>query len=211
MTVNIKIFNEIKSLLSNYKNSKLLVVSKNRSREDIERLMIDGANLFGENRVQEAKSKFTSELYEKYNYELHLIGPLQSNKTEDALKIFDTIQTIDRRKLVDTISKLKNKIQFKTKSFYIQINIGEEEQKSGISLNELNNLYDYCLEKNLNIVGLMCIPPFNSDANFYFNKMRDIKDKLNNKLLLSMGMSDDYETALKCGSNMIRIGSKIFK
>ena len=211
MTVNIKIFNEIKSLLSNYKNSKLLVVSKNRSREDIERLMIDGANLFGENRVQEAKSKFTSELYEKYNYELHLIGPLQSNKTEDALKIFDTIQTIDRLKLVDTISKLKNKIQLKTKSFYIQINIGEEEQKSGISLNELNNLYDYSLEKNLNIVGLMCIPPLNSDAIFYFNKMRDIKDKLNNKLLLSMGMSGDYETALKCGSNMIRIGSKIFK
>ena len=211
MTVNIKIFNEIKSLLSNYKNSKLLVVSKNRSREDIERLMIDGANLFGENRVQEAKGKFTSELYEKYNYELHLIGPLQSNKTEDALKIFDTIQTIDRRKLVDTISKLKNKIQFKTKSFYIQINIGEEEQKSGIKLNELNNLYNYSLEKNLNIVGLMCIPPINSDVNFYFNKMLEIKDKLNNKLLLSMGMSDDYETALKCGSNMIRIGSKIFK
>ncbi len=211
MTVNIKIFNEIKSLLSNYKNSKLLVVSKNRSREDIERLMIDGANLFGENRVQEAMGKFTSELYEKYNYELHLIGPLQSNKTEDALKIFDTIQTIDRRKLVDTISKLKNKIQFKTKSFYIQINIGEEEQKSGIKLNELNNLYNYSLEKNLNIVGLMCIPPLNSDVNFYFNKMLEIKDKLNNKLLLSMGMSDDYETALKCGSNMIRIGSKIFK
>ena len=211
MTVNIKIFNEIKSLLSNYKNSKLLVVSKNRSREDIERLMIDGANLFGENRVQEAKGKFTSELYEKYNYELHLIGPLQSNKTEDALKIFDTIQTIDRRKLVDTIFKLKNKIQFKTKSFYIQINIGEEEQKSGIKLNELNNLYNYSLEKNLNIVGLMCIPPLNSDVNFYFNKMLEIKDKLNNKLLLSMGMSDDYETALKCGSNMIRIGSKIFK
>ena len=211
MTVNIKIFNEITSLLSNYKNSKLLVVSKNRSREDIERLMIDGANLFGENRVQEAKGKFTSELYEKYNYELHLIGPLQSNKTEDALKIFDTIQTIDRRKLVDTIFKLKNKIQFKTKSFYIQINIGEEEQKSGIKLNELNNLYNYSLEKNLNIVGLMCIPPLNSDVNFYFNKMLEIKDKLNNKLLLSMGMSDDYETALKCGSNMIRIGSKIFK
>ena len=211
MTVNIKFFNEITSLLSDYKNSKLLVVSKNRAKEDIERLMIEGAKLFGENRVQEAKSKFTSELYKKYNYELHLIGPLQSNKTEDALKIFDTIQTIDRLKLVDTISKLKNKIQLKTKSFYIQINIGEEEQKSGISLNELNNLYDYSLEKNLNIVGLMCIPPLNSDAIFYFNKMRDIKDKLNNKLLLSMGMSGDYETALKCGSNMIRIGSKIFK
>ena len=210
MTVNIKIFSEITSLLSNYKNSKLLVVSKNRSKEDIESLMINGANLFGENRVQEAKSKFTNELYQKYNYELHLIGPLQSNKTEDALKIFDTIQTIDRYKLVDTISKLKNKIPFKTQSFYIQINIGEEKQKSGISLNELNNLYNYSIGKNLNIVGLMCIPPLNSDANIYFNKMLEIKHKLNDKLLLSMGMSDDYEIALKCGSNMIRIGSKIF-
>ena len=196
--------------MSVYKNSKLLVVSKNRSREDIERLMIDGANLFGENRVQEAEAKFTSELYEKYNYELHLIGPLQSNKTEDALKIFDTIQTIDRYKLVDTISKFKNKIQFKTKSFYIQINIGEEKQKSGISFTDLNNLYNYSLEKNLNIVGLMCIPPLNSDPDFYFNKMQEIKNKLNDKLLLSMGMSNDYEIALKCGSNLIRIGSKIF-
>ena len=210
MTVNIKIYNEIKSLMSVYKNSKLLVVSKNRSREDIERLMIDGANLFGENRVQEAEAKFTIELYEKYNYELHLIGPLQSNKTEDALKIFDTIQTIDRYKLVDTISKFKNKIQFKTKSFYIQINIGEEKQKSGISFTDLNNLYNYSLEKNLNIVGLMCIPPLNSDPDFYFNKMQEIKNKLNDKLLLSMGMSNDYEIALKCGSNLIRIGSKIF-
>ncbi len=196
--------------MSVYKNSKLLVVSKNRSREDIERLMIDGANLFGENRVQEAEAKFTIELYEKYNYELHLIGPLQSNKTEDALKIFDTIQTIDRYKLVDTISKFKNKIQFKTKSFYIQINIGEEKQKSGISFTDLNNLYNYSLEKNLNIVGLMCIPPLNSDPDFYFNKMQEIKNKLNDKLLLSMGMSNDYEIALKCGSNLIRIGSKIF-
>ena len=196
--------------MSVYKNSKLLVVSKNRSREDIERLMIDGANLFGENRVQEAEAKFTTELYEKYNYELHLIGPLQSNKTEDALKIFDTIQTIDRYKLVDTISKFKNKIQFKTKSFYIQINIGEEKQKSGISFTDLNNLYNYSLEKNLNIVGLMCIPPLNSDPDFYFNKMQEIKNKLNDKLLLSMGMSNDYEIALKCGSNLIRIGSKIF-
>ena len=196
--------------MSVYKNSKLLVVSKNRSREDIERLMIDGANLFGENRVQEAEAKFTIELYQKYNYELHLIGPLQSNKTEDALKIFDTIQTIDRYKLVDTISKFKNKIQFKTKSFYIQINIGEEKQKSGISFTDLNNLYNYSLEKNLNIVGLMCIPPLNSDPDFYFNKMQEIKNKLNDKLLLSMGMSNDYEIALKCGSNLIRIGSKIF-
>ena len=105
----------------------------------------------------------------KYNFKLHLIGPLQSNKAEDALTIFDTIQTIDRYKLIDTISKLKEKKTSKTKSFYIQINIGEEKQKSGVLLSELENLYNYSLEKNLNIVGLMCIPPLNSDVNFYFN------------------------------------------
>ena len=171
--------------------------------------MKDGANLFGENRVQEAKSKFTNDLL-KYNFKLHLIGPLQSNKAEDALAIFDTIQTIDRYKLIDTISKLKEKKTSKTKSFYIQINIGEEKQKSGVLLNELENLYNYSLEKKLNIVGLMCIPPIDSDANFYFNKMREIKSKLNDKLLLSMGMSNDYLAALECGSNLIRVGSKIF-
>ena len=194
-----------------YNNPELLVVSKNRSKKDVEQLMIEGANLFGENRVQEAKSKFTDDLYENYKFKLHLIGPLQSNKAEDALTIFDTIQTIDRYKLIDTISKLKNKKEYKTKSFYIQINIGDEEQKSGVSSVELNNLYHYALEKNLNIIGLMCIPPLNSDADFYFNKMHEIKDKLNNNLLLSMGMSDDYLIALKCGTNLIRIGSKLFK
>ena len=193
-----------------YNNPELLVVSKNRSKKDVEQLMIEGANLFGENRVQEAKSKFTDDLYENYKFKLHLIGPLQSNKAEDALTIFDTIQTIDRYKLIDTISKLKNKKEYKTKSFYIQINIGDEEQKSGVSSVELNNLYHYALEKNLNIIGLMCIPPLNSDADFYFNKMHEIKDKLNNNLLLSMGMSDDYLIALKCGTNLIRIGSKLF-
>ena len=210
MTINFDIYNDINSLLLDYQNSKLLVVSKNRSKNDVEELMSRGANLFGENRVQEAMVKFTNDLYEKYNFKLHLIGPLQSNKTEDALTVFDTIQTIDRYKLVDTISKLKNKKKFKTESYYIQINIGEEGQKSGISLNELNNLYNYSLEKNLNIVGLMCIPPQNKDPNFYFNKMREIKSNLNDKLLLSMGMSNDYETALKCGSDLIRVGSKIF-
>ena len=211
MTVNTKIYNEIKSLLVKYSSTELLVVSKNRQINDIEHLMMHGANLFGENRVQEAKSKFTNDLYEKYKFKLHLIGPLQTNKAEDALTIFDTIQTVDRYKLVDTISKLKNKKEYKTKSFYIQINIGEEKQKSGVSINELNNLYNYSLEKKLNIIGLMCIPPLNSNADFYFNKMQEIKDKLNNKLLLSMGMSDDYLNALECGTNLIRIGSKLFK
>ena len=170
MTVNFKTYKEINSLISEYQNSKLLVVSKNRSKNDLEELMIGGANLFGENRVQEAKRKFTLDLYDKYEFELHLIGPLQSNKTEEALTIFDTIQTIDRYKLIDKISNLKNKKEFKTKSFYIQINIGQEIQKSGVPINELSDLYEYSLEKNLNIVGLMCIPPLNKNLIFILIK-----------------------------------------
>ena len=208
MTVNNKNYSKIKSLLTNYKDTKLLIVSKNRSVTDIESLMKDGANLFGENRVQEAKSKFTNDLL-KYNFKLHLIGPLQSNKAEDALTIFDTIQTIDRYKLIDTISKLKEKKTFKTKSFYIQINIGEEKQKSGVLLNELENLYNYSLEKNLNIVGLMCIPPFNEDSNKYFKKMNELNNELNLKEI-SMGMSSDYLNAIEYGSTFVRIGSSIF-
>ena len=142
-----------------------------------------------------------------------MIGPLQSNKVKLALSLFDTIQTLDREKLVLEISKqIKNNIdRILTKNFFIQVNIGEEKQKSGVSLNELNNLYNYSLEKKLNIVGLMCIPPLNSNADFYFNKMQEIKDRLNNKLLLSMGMSDDYLNALEYRTNLIRIGSKLFK
>ena len=210
MTVNAKIYNEIKSQISQYSNSELLVVSKNRSKIDIENLIDRGAKLFGENRVQEAKNKFTKELFEKYELKLHLIGPLQTNKTEDALSLFDTIQTIDRYKLVDVIAKLKTKKNFKTKHFYIQINIGEEEQKSGVLAKDLPDLYKYSIEKELNIVGLMCIPPLKNDPSIYFKKMIEIKNKLNSKLLLSMGMSNDYINALNCGSNLIRIGSKIF-
>lgn len=210
MTVNTKIYNEIKSQISKYDNSELLVVSKNRSKIDIENLIVSGAKLFGENRVQEAKKKFTKELFEKYELKLHLIGPLQTNKAEDALSLFDTIQTIDRYKLVDVIAKLNTKKKFKTKHFYIQINIGEEEQKSGISAKDLPDLYNYSLEKELNIIGLMCIPPLINDPSIYFKKMIEIKNKLNGNLLLSMGMSNDYIIALNCGSNLIRIGSKIF-
>ena len=210
MTVNTKIYNEVKSQISEYDNSELLVVSKNRSKIDIENLIVSGAKLFGENRVQEAKKKFTNELFEKYELQLHLIGPLQTNKAEDALSLFDTIQTIDRYKLVDAIAKLKTKKKFKTKNFYIQINIGEEEQKSGILAKDLPDLYNYSIEKELNIIGLMCIPPLINDPSIYFKKMIEIKNKLNGKLLLSMGMSNDYIIALNCGSNLIRIGSKIF-
>ena len=139
-----------------------------------------------------------------------MIGPLQSNKVKKALKIFDTIQTIDRFSLVDEVSKNLSKNSVRTKNFYIQVNIGSEEQKSGIPISELHNLYHYSLKKNLNIKGLMCIPPNTEDSSPYFQEMKEIRDSLNRKLKLSMGMSNDYKTALNFNSDIIRVGSFIF-
>jgi len=185
-----------------------MIVTKNRPVEDIQQLLKQGFNLFGENRVQEAKLKFQN--IEK-NYELHLIGPLQSNKVKVALKLFDTIQTVDSSKLVDLIDKeLKKDEAFRTKGFYIQVNIGEEHQKSGINEKNVQELFDYAKNKKLNIKGLMCIPPLDKEPLFFFEKMLTIRDQVDQDLNLSMGMSNDYEIALNCSSNMVRIGSKIF-
>ena len=130
---------------------------------------------------------------------------------KDALNIFDVIQSLDRYRLVDEIVKYKTKNDHtKTNKFYIQVNIGDEEQKSGVSVEELNNFYNYCLSQKLNIVGLMCIPPANKDPVIFFKNMLSLKKTLNEKLELSMGMSNDYEKAIECGSNLVRIGSKIF-
>ena len=106
--------------------------------------------------------------------------------------------------------KIRNKFKSKTSNFFIQINIGEEEQKSGVSPDKLEQLYNFCINKNLNIVGLMCIPPLGDNAKAYFDRMCELRNKLNSNLKLSMGMSSDYEISLKCGSNLIRVGSKIF-
>ena len=124
--------------------------------------------------------------------------------------LFNTIQTIDREKLVKEIVKVRSKKPTKTEYFYIQINIGEENQKSGIPQNETKDFYKFCIDNSLNIKGLMCIPPINNNPEYYFKKMLILKNDINSDLLLSMGMSSDYELALKCDSNLIRIGSKIF-
>ena len=184
-----------------------MIVTKNRSKEDIQQLLKQGFFLFGENRVQEAKFKF-QEI--ETNYELHLIGPLQSNKVKIALKLFDTIQTLDSTKLVDLIDKefKKNEV-LRTKDFYLQVNIGEEQQKSGVNEHNVNELFEYAKNKKLNVKGLMCIPPLDKEPSF-FEKMQTIRDQIDKNLNLSMGMSNDYEIALKCSTNMIRIGSKIF-
>ena len=210
MTINNNNLSEIKSFLKSYKNSKLLIVTKNQSREDVSILISKNFKLFGENRVQEAKSKFQS-LSMRNDIELHLIGPLQSNKAKSALKIFDIIQSIDRRSLIDEISKqLGKSMNIKTKKFFIQVNIGDEKQKSGVSKKELLDLYNYSINKKLNIEGLMCIPPNIDDPSDYFREMLELRDRINKKLKLSMGMSNDYKHALEFKSDIVRVGSLIF-
>ena len=210
MSLNLNNLETIKENLKIYPKSNLLIVTKNQSIEDIQALYSMGYKLFGENRVQEATKKY-KDLSSKY-LELHLIGPLQTNKVKQALKIFDVIQTIDRIALIDEISsKLNTLSETKTKEFYIQVNIGNEIQKSGVDIDQLSDIYKYAIGKSLNIKGLMCIPPNISDPGKYFEKMLDIKDMLDQNLKLSMGMSGDYLIALKYNSNLIRVGSLIFE
>ena len=207
MSINRNNLEIIKAELKKYHQSSLMIVTKNRSIEDITDLIQLGQNIFGENRVQEAKKKFN---FQNQNIELHLIGPLQTNKVKDALSIFDVIQSIDRKKLIDIIYGYMNE-ETKTKNFFIQVNIGNEPQKSGVSMSDLPIIYDYALKKQLNIKGLMCIPPLDSDPKIFFEKMIVLKNQINPNLILSMGMSNDYQIALECGANMIRVGSLIFK
>ena len=208
MSINYNKLEEINDTLKIFPSTKLQIVTKNRSTEIIKELIDKGYNLFGENKVQEANDKFKN--FNTNDLDLHLIGPLQTNKVKLALQVFNTIQTIDREKLVNEIYKIQNKFTSKTSNFFIQINIGEEEQKSGVSPDKLEQLYKLCIDRNLKIVGLMCIPPISDNSQIYFERMHELRDKLDSNLKLSMGMSSDYEIALKCGSNLIRVGSKIF-
>ena len=211
MKINYKNLNQIEFDLEKNRDSELLIVTKNQKIDAIKELISKGYRLFGENRVQEAINKF-SDLDKKDNIELHLIGPLQTNKAKSALNFFDIIQSIDRFSLVDEIAKnIKNSQKIKTKGFYIQVNIGEESQKSGVLKKDLKVLLDYCLKQKLNIIGLMCIPPNILDPSNYFHEMCKIKNEIDKTLKLSMGMSNDYKIALKFESNIIRIGSKIFQ
>ena len=198
------------SSIQDYKLAKLLIVTKNQSPLDIKDLIDKGYNIFGENKVQEAKKKF-QEIDDLFKINLHLIGPLQTNKVKDALRLFNTIQSVDREKLVEEISiSIKKSDKIKTKSFYIQINIGSEDQKSGIDKSKFKDFYHYALAKDLNIEGLMCIPPNVPNTEVYFREMNEMRKKINPTLKLSMGMSNDYQIALEHQSNLIRIGSLIF-
>ena len=212
MTINKENLAQIVNKLSFFNKADLLIVTKNQSQKDIFDLLNMGYFSFGENRVQEAVLKYTDVLRNNFkNLKLHLIGPLQSNKTKIALETFDTIQSIDRKKIVDTISDILNNGSIvRVKDFFIQVNIGKEKQKSGIDPEDVIDFYQYCKKKNLNIKGLMCIPPNDFQPEKYFMELKILREKIDSNLLLSMGMSQDYDIALKFDSNIIRVGSKIF-
>ncbi len=171
--------------------------------------MIEYGHLdYGENKVQEAINKWTEIKINKPELKLHLIGKLQTNKVKHALKIFDYIHSLDSEKLAKKIFDEQAKQNKKIKLF-IQVNIGKEDQKSGIFINHLEEFYKYCLQLNLNIIGFMCIPPIDEDPLKYFQQMNQLSQKFNLKDL-SMGMSSDYLIAIENNSTFLRIGSSIF-
>ena len=187
---------------------KIIAVSKTFKIDKILPLIEHGHIDFGENKVQEAIDKWTEIKSKNSNIKLHLIGKLQTNKVKFAVKLFDYIHSVDSEKLAKKISDEQLKINKNIKIF-IQVNIGNENQKSGISKNDVLNLYSYCKKIGLNVVGLMCIPPANNDPSVYFNEMNILNSELNFSEL-SMGMSSDYLEASKHSATFLRIGSSIF-
>jgi pyridoxal phosphate enzyme (YggS family) len=200
------ILNTIKILS---KTATLIVITKNQPLDNINLLIKINHFHFGENRVQEATSKWKNLISTNSQLKLHLIGKLQSNKVKDAFQIFHYIHTLDNEKLAQIFSKFESNSLKKIK-YFIQVNIGNEPQKNGIALDRLNHFVKYCInDLKLNIIGLMCIPPLEIDPSEYFIKLADLA-KENNLNELSMGMSNDYEYAIKNGATFVRIGSKIF-
>ena len=187
----------------------IIAVSKTFSLDYIQPLIDHGHIHFGENKVQEALSKWSEHKKSNQKIKLHMIGKLQSNKAKDAVKLFDYIHSLDNQKLADVLAKQQKKIN-KSLNYFIQVNIGNEIQKSGMPVNELDAFYNYCVnEIDLKVVGLMVIPPNDNNTEKYFKSMNELNKSLALENL-SMGMSADYTTALKYGSNFVRIGSSIF-
>ena len=197
-----------KEKTNNKNNIKIIAVSKTFEINHINPLIENGHLDFGENKVQEAIEKWTNVKAKNKNISLHLVGKLQTNKTKLALKIFDYIHSLDTEKLANKISEEQNRIEKKPKLF-IQVNIGNEDQKSGINPNNLKSFYKYCLDKNLDVIGTMCLPPISEDPEKYFMRMNYLNKDLGLKEL-SMGMSADYIQAIDFNSTYIRVGSKIF-
>ena len=189
--------------------TKLIVVSKGQTVENILSLIKIGHNHFGENRVQEAVSKWSQLILNHKNINLHFIGKLQSNKAKEVYKLFHYMHSLDNEKLASNFSKLESNNEKKLK-YFIQVNIGSELQKSGIEESQVTKFYHYCKnELKINIIGLMCIPPVDLPSDNFFIKLKELANA-NNLKDLSMGMSGDFQIAIKYGSTFVRIGSAIF-
>ena len=207
----INIENQLKSSLGDLNKNKIpkiIAVSKTFKMDNILPLIEHGHLDFGENKVQEAIDKWAEIKGNNSNIQLHMIGKLQTNKVKFAVKLFDYIHSVDSEKLAKKIADEQLKVQRNIKVF-IQVNIGYENQKSGINIDEINNLVIFCKKINLNVIGFMCIPPADIDPTSYFKEMNRI-NKINNFEELSMGMSSDYIKAAQYNSTYLRIGSNIF-
>ena len=208
MSIIIDRYKKIKGNINN-KKINIIAVSKTFPLEHIHPLIEYGHIHYGENKVQEALAKWSEQKKINPNLKLHMIGKLQSNKAKDAVKIFDYVHSLDSQKLADALAKHQKSLN-KEIEYFIQVNIGNEIQKSGIPVNELDPFYNYCVnEINLKIIGLMVIPPNDNNSAKYFKSL----NQLNNSLALenlSMGMSSDYIDAIEHGATFVRIGSSIF-
>ena len=201
----ILIKNTVKSIS---KTAEIIVITKNQNINLIQKIIDQGHVHFGENKVQEALSKWELVLNNNKNLQLHLVGNLQTNKVIDALKIFSFIHSLDREKLAISLQKEEVRINKKIK-YFIQVNLEKEPHKPGIDPDQVNNFVDYCKnELNLNVIGLMCVPPLASDPKLYFKRLAEIANK-KSLSKLSMGMSNDFQAALRLGATHVRIGSAI--
>ncbi len=212
MNTIIERFDKIKLNIAKTKpaqNVNVIAVSKTFSIEHIKPLIDYGHSHFGENKVQEATSKWSKIKKKNDNLKLHMIGKLQTNKAKDAVKLFDYVHSLDSKKLADALAKHQISLK-KNLKYFIQVNIGNEIQKSGIPVGELDPFYYYCKnEINLNIKGLMVIPPNDNNSEKYFKSLNQLSKSLALQDL-SMGMSADYIEAVKHGATFIRVGSSIF-
>ena len=191
------------------KFTRIVVVSKKRSYDQIQPLLQINHLDYGENQIQEALNKWPSIIASNKEIRLHLIGRLQSNKVKAAFNLFEFIHSLDSDKLAKIFSTLEKEARIK-KKYFVQVNIGNENQKAGISVDKINQFSSYCVKQlNLNVLGLMCIPPADQDPKKHFIKLNQLN--VNNGFKeLSMGMSNDYVDAIQCGSTCVRIGSAIF-
>ncbi len=189
-------------------NPKIIAVTKTFALENIIPLVDFGHVHFGENKLQEADFKWKEFKKKNLNIQLHMLGPIQSNKAKKAVQLFDYIHSLDSEKLANKINSYEKELKKKTKIF-IQVNIGDEQQKSGIQIKNAEDFYNYCTKNlSLNIIGLMCLPPINSNPSLFFKILKEESTRLNLKEL-SMGMSNDYNDAILCGSTFLRLGTAI--